>query len=163
MKKAQMLTYMVWLLRVAFMGAVILSIGLLISKYINATIDISQVQANTLNYRMLLENPFMYKDKYTGRAYPLLTTAEKINSLSQESFQQQIEFRYPDAGAKLKLNANDFTKTFYYNQEVYSRLEGLKETFFAPLITHAKSEYPIVLLRKGRQVSAQLTIEVYWQ
>ncbi len=144
-----------------FMASVILSLGLLINKYINTRVDITQAHANNLNYRILFESSLPSTDKYTGRMYPLHYKSNELNSLQEEL---QMRPERLGAGAKITIEkANDerYRKIFYYNKLAYDRLKLLKGTVFGQDSLTTKSAYPVVLEYKNILVPATLTIEVY--
>ena len=171
MSKAQILTYMIWILRITFMTAVILSVGLIVSKYINTRIEISQPQSNIFSYYLLFDNPLLITDKYTGRYYPLRYDIDVLNVMSQENFQREMQTRigqsalFESGGAEITINRDEpqYSKTYHYNKLAYERLKPLAQLAVPRLtaVTHTYSTYLVNLEEQGRSTPAILTIDVY--
>ncbi|MBI4016927.1 MAG: hypothetical protein HY363_04510 [Candidatus Aenigmarchaeota archaeon] len=183
MKKAQMLTYFTWILRITFMTAVILSISILVNAYINARIDVVQLQAAVLNYRILFDNSFSYTDKFTGRTYPLIYDYETLRMLTVDDFGAKISSRLGRnselSGAKITIHRAsqelfgdsitiverpEFVRTFYYNKQAFDRFSSLAESFvFREQALQMSRIYPLFIHQSGKLTNADMTIEVFVQ
>jgi len=180
--KAQMLTYLAWILRITFVAAVILSIGILTSKYLLARIDVSTQQASILSYRLLFENDLFYADKYTGIEYPVIYSYQQLSSVSREDVDRMLQSRLGSsslAAGRIEIRRPatevfgdgnsfverpEFVRTFYYNRPVFERFSALSESLiFRGETAHLLKVYPVVFEESGQLSSANLTIEVFVQ
>ncbi len=168
MKKAQItLYYPIWILRIVFMAAVIVSLGVVTGNYISARVDISQPQANALNYRILFDDLLLYRDKYTNRVYPLVYDSAALG-MSQEDFERKISARIgydptiSFAGAVLSLKGDRIDKTYSFNKPAFDRLQALSQTLFGES-THTTTIYPVIVRDSSGLKPATLKLEVYMQ
>lgn len=172
MKSQLTLNYPIWILRITFMGAVILSLGLLVSKYIDQRIDISSPQANVLSYKLLFDPELIAVDKFTGRRYPLVYDFDHLSGLTGErlrAFEEGLKARigYDPAlgfaGAKITIERDSRTVlAYHYDKPAFERLEAVKETIFGDA-THVVSAFPVAIRDSAGIQSGTITIEVFVQ
>jgi len=76
------LNYLVWILRFIFLAILMVSIGFVVSKYVNVRVDVSSVESAIFLERLFSSNALMFQDAVTLRIYPGVIDLKKLGTSS---------------------------------------------------------------------------------
>ncbi|MFH1850359.1 MAG: hypothetical protein ABH879_09360 [archaeon] len=110
---------LMWIPRIIFLTAVVLSVILLVRVFVVTGIDTKGIEAGVFMDRVWYSaNGISYRDPYTGRAYPGIIDTGRFNDLILNSTMQPPQNRL--IAARLELTGSE-TREVFYNKLWYER------------------------------------------
>jgi len=159
---------LMWIPRILFLVVVMFVVMLLIRSHVTTTIDISEIKANTLAYRLLYtQKGVSYYDSTIGRTYPGVIEIDKFKSQNIEKFLEKSAYygdKNREIGAKFLLKdlSENNEIIVFYNEDFFKEQKKLVDSGFTEGPGGARGytkKYDILILKNNVFNSGTLTIE----
>lgn len=136
-KAILMLNYLIWIMRFIFLSILVVSIGVVVAKYINIKVDISGLESAIILQRIASTNAIMYQDKATFRTYPTIIDTTKIQDT--EALNNEINFGKNVRHLTAEVITGD--KKNYLNKRLFDELKENLKTIFVSDVRETKQQY----------------------
>jgi len=157
----EMLNYPIWILRIFFLAILIVSMGFIVTKYLNLRVDISSIESNIILQRIITSNEIMHQDKATFRIAPAVIDVNKINT-ADKTLQEDINFGKDTRHISAKITSGN-KNVNYINKRLFDDLNPQIGTIFGTDIQQAKQTYNTFTFDNEQLKPDKITIHVLQQ
>ena len=160
---SEMLNYPIWILRIIFLSILIISVGFMITKYMNVRIDVSSAETAIILQRILHSPAIMHQDTITQRVYPSIPeTTHWSDATTKLTEDIPYDKNNRHLGAQITLDSKQ-KQPVYLNKRTFEDLRAELKSFFGDDIHETKQKYTTFSSENGQLKPDTLTITVLKQ
>ena len=152
------INYLVWILRFIFLAILMVSIGLVVSKYINVRVDVSSIESAIFLERIFSSNAIMFQDSVTLRVYPGIVELEKFKN--KQTLDDEFAFAKGSRHISSKVRLEKTKNTVFVGKRLFEDLEPTLGTIFGSDAYELKQDF-IASVRDNNEIADdKLSIQV---
>lgn len=151
----------IWVLRIIFLSILIISIGVMVHKYIHMRITIAPIESAVVLQQLVVSPAVMYKDKVTQQILPVIVDAKKLQNADAaltSEFAGEKDRRRIAAKISIKDRAAYLNKRLFEDWQI-----DLKTALFGKDLHVTKQAYASRMYDQGELKEEAITIEVVQQ
>lgn len=156
-KGLMMLNYAIWIMRFIFLAILLVSVSIVISKYVNLRVDIAASESEVALQRIVSSDALMYASPVTSRTYPAIIDMNKIKNAAV--LDSEIDFgKARHISAKVSLQNKK--SAVFLNKRIFEDLFESIGTIFGTDVQDTKNSYWTFVDDNGKKNVDILTVQV---
>ncbi|GEM_PF-5096012 len=161
-KGIELLNFPIWVLRIMFLTILIISMGFMVSKYLNLRVDITPLESQIMLQRLTSSNALMHQDKSTQQTiFAVLDSAKLPNA--DTKLAEEFNFGEGVRHISAKISIDSRKTPNYVNKRLFEDLAPLLSGIFKSDVQEAKQAYATFTYENEKFKQDKLTIQVLQQ
>lgn len=161
-KGIELLNFPIWVLRILFLAILIVSIGVMVSKYLNLRVDIAPLESQIMLQRITSTDALMYKNKATQQINFVILDSAKLAD-ADKKLTEEFNFGQGVRHISAKINTDSRKTPNYVNKRLFEDLAPLLGGILKSDVQEAKQSYRTFVYENEKFNQDKLTIHVLQQ